>query len=71
MKRRCSIIIATTDKVYENNEKAIAFKENDRLGGIDPYSASKSAKELLARSYFESYFKNSELVTLATVRQEM
>ena len=68
MKRRCSIIIATTDKVYENNEKAIAFKENDRLGGIDPYSASKSAKEILARSYFESYFKNSKLVTLATVR---
>lgn len=49
----------TTDKVYENNNKGIPFKENDPLGGKDPYSASKAAMELAIKSYNFSFFKTS------------
>ena len=39
----CVGVMITTDKVYENNDAGIAFKETDHLGGYDPYSASKAA----------------------------
>ena len=52
-------VFITTDKVYENYDKIQSFKETDRLGGIDPYSSSKAASELLISSYHQSYFKNS------------
>ena len=51
-------IIATTDKVYKNLNSGVPFFENDELGGIDPYSASKTAKEILINSYFESFLKD-------------
>lgn len=57
----CSVIFITTDKVYENNELNIAFKEEDKLGGNDPYSSSKAASELLIHSYQTSFFKNSKI----------
>lgn len=49
-------IIITTDKVYENLEKDYAYKEEDRLGGYDPYSASKAAAEIVVSSFRYSFF---------------
>ena len=63
----CTAILITTDKVYENNELNIAFKESDKLGGNDPYSASKAACELLIHSYQNSFFKDSK-THIASVR---
>jgi len=61
-----SSIIVTTDKVYKNYDKKVIFKENDPLGGSDPYSASKSAVEILVESYNQSFMSKKQLV--ATVR---
>jgi CDP-glucose 4,6-dehydratase len=61
-----SSVIVTTDKVYKNKNKVIAFKELDELGGDDPYSASKTAVEILVNSYNFSFFKAN--VKVATVR---
>ena len=63
----CTVIIVTTDKVYQNDEKNISFKESDKLGGKDPYSASKSATEILISSYTSSFFNDSK-VNIASVR---
>ena len=52
-------IFVTSDKCYENVGKIVSYKEDDRLGGVDPYSASKSAAELSIRAYRESFFKNT------------
>lgn len=54
-----SVIIITTDKVYQNNEKKIRFSENDHLGGDDIYSASKACADIISQSYFKSFFKNT------------
>ena len=56
LSKKCSIIIITTDKVYDNNEDGHIFKEGDRLGGYDPYSSSKACSELLVSSFRESFF---------------
>lgn len=53
---RCSIIVVTTDKVYHNKESDILYREEDVLGGYDPYSASKACAELLADSFRRSFF---------------
>ena len=49
-------MIITTDKVYFNNEWDFPYRELDRLGGFDPYSASKACAELLIDSYRNSFF---------------
>lgn len=54
------LIIITTDKVYQNNEWLWGYRETDRLGGNDPYSASKAAAELLISSYEKSYFEKEK-----------
>jgi len=51
-----SIVLITTDKCYENLEVKRPFRETDRLGGHDPYSASKACSELVISSYRESFF---------------
>ncbi|MFA6281929.1 MAG: CDP-glucose 4,6-dehydratase [Candidatus Omnitrophota bacterium] len=51
-----AVVMITTDKVYENQERNQAFKETDPLGGYDPYSASKAAAEILIASYRSAYF---------------
>jgi CDP-glucose 4,6-dehydratase len=56
----CIGVMITTDKVYQNNETGQAYKEDDRLGGYDPYSASKACAELIIDSYRKSFF-NPEL----------
>ena len=60
-------IFITTDKVYQNFDKEVKFKENDRLGGFDPYSSSKASSELLIRSYYKSFFKDTKNM-IATAR---
>ncbi|MGD9638577.1 MAG: CDP-glucose 4,6-dehydratase [Alphaproteobacteria bacterium] len=64
-----AIIIITTDKCYENKEWVWGYRENDRLGGYDPYSASKACAEIVAASYRQSFFNNNDnSPLLATVR---
>jgi CDP-glucose 4,6-dehydratase len=53
---RCQVVIITTDKVYHNNEWSYPYRESDRLGGYDPYSASKACSELIINSYRNSFF---------------
>jgi CDP-glucose 4,6-dehydratase len=54
--KQCSVVLITTDKVYQNNEWLYPYRENDRLGGFDPYSASKACTELVIDSYRNSFF---------------
>jgi CDP-glucose 4,6-dehydratase len=61
-----SAIIITTDKVYNNKEVVWPYRENDELGGYDPYSASKACAELVIQSYIKSFF--NEKTPVASVR---
>jgi CDP-glucose 4,6-dehydratase len=54
--KKCNVVLITTDKVYHNNEWEYPYKESDRLGGYDPYSASKACCELIIDSYKNSFF---------------
>lgn len=65
-----AVVIITTDKVYENREWAHPYREADRLGGHDPYSASKAAAEIVAASYRLSFFAQSlgPVAKIATAR---
>ncbi len=62
-----SAIMITSDKCYHNVEWPHGYRENDRLGGKDPYSASKACAELAIHAYYESFFKNSNQC-IASVR---
>jgi CDP-glucose 4,6-dehydratase len=62
-----SALIITTDKVYENKNNEVYFKENDNLGGVDPYSNSKSCAELIINSYISSFLKK-ESISVASAR---
>lgn len=53
-----SLVYITSDKCYWNNEWVWGYRENDALGGPDPYSASKACAEHVFKSYYLSYFKN-------------
>ena len=56
---KCTTVVITTDKVYENREQNILYKESDRLGGYDPYSASKACTELVVSSFRNSFFNSN------------
>ncbi|RTY66303.1 CDP-glucose 4,6-dehydratase [Flavobacterium bomense] len=56
LEKRCVVVLITTDKVYHNKEWIYPYRENDRLGGYDPYSASKACAELVIDSYRNSFF---------------
>lgn len=60
-KKKISVNIITTDKVYKNNNLKKKFIESDKLGGEDPYSASKVCAELICETYYRSYFKNKKI----------
>lgn len=62
-----SIVVVTTDKVYQNPETGLAFLETDPLGGHDPYSASKAAAEIITASYRASFFAPRN-IGIATAR---
>ncbi|MBK7763986.1 MAG: GDP-mannose 4,6-dehydratase [Bacteroidetes bacterium] len=54
--KKCAAIMITTDKVYENIDDSRLFREDDKLGGYDPYSASKAVAEIIISSFRSSYF---------------
>jgi len=69
---RCTVVNVTTDKCYENKGWVWGYREDDRLGGHDPYSNSKACAELVAQAYRDSFFPLAELerhgVGLASAR---
>lgn len=54
---KCTAIIITSDKAYDNVEQVWGYKEDDKMGGKDIYSGSKGAAELIIKSYYHSFFK--------------
>lgn len=56
LKRKCSLVCITTDKCYENKETTRPYREDDPMGGYDPYSCSKGCDELVIASYRRSFF---------------
>ena len=62
-----AVIVVTTDKVYENRESGRSFRENDRLGGSDIYSASKASAEIITEAYRRS-FNHPVTFGIATAR---
>ena len=56
--KSCAAIIVTTDKCYENREENYAYREEDPVGGYDPYSSSKAAAEIVTSAYRRSFFSN-------------
>lgn len=63
-----AVIYVTSDKCYRNNEWTWGYRENDELGGHDPYSASKAAAELVFSSYQDSFFQARRDFGAASVR---
>ncbi len=72
LENKCTVIVVTTDKVYQNKETTYHYKETDVLGGYDPYSSSKACTEMIACSFRNSFFNidkyNSHKKAIATVR---
>ena len=67
-KQPCAVVIVTTDKVYENRKEQYDYRENDRLGGSDPYSSSKTAVEIAVASWRTSFFEADTKIRVATAR---
>lgn len=63
-----SLVYITSDKCYENREWVWGYRENDRLGGHDPYSASKAAAEIAFSAYARSFFAHRPELGAATAR---
>ena len=63
-----SLVYITSDKCYENVEWVWGYRENDQLGGADPYSASKAAAELVFSSYTRSFFAKRPSLGAASAR---
>jgi CDP-glucose 4,6-dehydratase len=62
-----SIVIVTTDKCYENKEWEWGYRENEAMGGYDPYSSSKGCAELVTSAFRRSFFPSTD-VAIATAR---
>lgn len=61
-------VVVTTDKVYENKEEGRPFREDDPLGGHDPYSSSKAGAEIVTASYRASFFGSGASACIASAR---
>ena len=68
LKNKCSAVLITSDKSYKNLEIKRGYKENDLLGGIDPYSSSKASAELLIQTYINSFLDSKKNISLAVAR---
>jgi CDP-glucose 4,6-dehydratase len=68
LQKDCILVMITSDKCYENVEWIYGYRETDRLGGKDIYSASKAAAEILIYSYFHSFIKHKSNIRMASVR---
>ncbi len=64
----CVVVVVTSDKCYQNREQDYAYREEDPMGGHDPYSASKGCEELVAASYRDAFFAPGGKIHLATAR---
>jgi len=62
------VVNVTTDKCYHNNEWIWGYRENEPMGGHDPYSSSKGCSELITSAYRQSFFDNKSAVSLASAR---
>jgi CDP-glucose 4,6-dehydratase len=67
LKKPCAAVLITTDKCYENLEWLYGYREDDPLGGHDPYSSSKAAAEIAIAAWRRSFFKNHP-VKIASAR---
>ena len=68
IKHLCNIVIITSDKSYKNLELKRGYKENDIIGGVDPYSASKGAAELIINSYIKSFIFKKKNIKIGIAR---
>lgn len=72
LKHSCAVVNVTSDKCYHNREWVWAYREDDPMGGQDPYSNSKSCAELVTSAYRDSFFSPEEFkhhgVALASAR---
>lgn len=68
LNKKTTSVIVTSDKCYENLNLVRGYREEDRLGGHDPYSASKASAEIVFRSYFKSILKKNNKIRIATAR---
>ena len=67
--KKCIVVIITSDKCYDNVEWEWGYRENDKLGGPDPYSASKGSAEMAFSSYFRSFYnQDQKKIFLASAR---
>ena len=60
--KKCTAILITSDKCYKNLESRKGYDENDKLGGEDPYSASKAGAEIAINSYYKTFFKKTKIL---------
>jgi len=67
-KKNSSVVIITSDKSYKNLELERGYKENDILGGHDPYSASKACAEILIQSYVKSFLNKKKNLNISIAR---
>ena len=63
-----AVVNVTTDKCYENREWAWGYRENEPMGGFDPYSNSKGCSELVTAAYRDSFFNFQQCAAVATAR---
>lgn len=63
-----AVINVTTDKCYKNNEWIWGYRENEQMGGYDPYSNSKGCSELVTSAYRQSFFQSQTSVSIASAR---
>jgi len=69
LNKKCFVVIITSDKCYLNIERKKGYRETDRLGGLDPYSASKASAEMVVSSEINSFFKSKySNIKIATAR---
>jgi CDP-glucose 4,6-dehydratase len=64
----CVAVMITSDKCYENDERVTGYREDDRLGGRDPYSASKAAAEIFLSAYIRSFFSEGLKLRIGIAR---
>lgn len=68
LNNKTTTVIITSDKCYQNLNLLRGYNENDRLGGHDPYSASKASAEIVFQSYFKSILSKNKKIRIATAR---
>tara|TARA_B100001564_G_C20624181_1_gene663849 strand:+ start:250 stop:1326 length:1077 start_codon:yes stop_codon:yes gene_type:complete len=68
LKKKCVAVLITSDKSYKNLEINRGYKEDDLLGGFDPYSASKGSAEFAIQSYVKSFFSKNDRIRIGVGR---